>query len=237
MKVVDFLCKIWYYCKQRSENMFNFEEIRELLPKDLQCKKVSKYDEIADYKLDVFFGYDENGRVYTISRDKKGNLHVVERNFAEEQAAHYEAIMNLGKDMTLLSDPSFLSSQHQEQENRDTKPKRKIILTPIKDRLKKGYSIITIEFGDTSYSIVNNHGNIEINHNGEYVEISPDEQKDCFDILRRPFRVSLLDKVKMRNIRYTGDDRLHHIEKTNQYKSVFVPITPECMKEWDEAEK
>lgn len=217
--------------------MFNLEQIREILPKNLQCKKVSKYEEIADYKYDVFLGYDESGRVYTISRDKKGNLHVVERDFAEEQAAHYEAIMNLGKEMTISSDPSFLSTQHQEQEKRETKPKRKIILTPIKDKLKKGYSIIRIEFGDKCYSIVNNNGNIEINHNGEYIEISPDEQKACFDILRKPFGVSLIDRVKMGNIRYTGDDRLHHIEKTNQYKSVFVPITPERMKEWDEAEK
>ena len=145
--------------------------------------------------------------------------------------------MNIGKDMTLSSDPIFLFTQNQEQKKRDTKPKRKIILTPIKDKLKKGYSIIRIEFGDKNYSMENNNGNIEINHNGEYVEIGPDEQKDCYDILRKPFVVSLIDRVKMENIRYTGDDRLHHIERTNQYKSVFVPITPERMKEWDEAEK
>lgn len=217
--------------------MFNLEQIRELLPKKLECKKVSQYETITDYKYDVFLGYDENSHVYTISRDKKGNLHVVERDFKEEEAIRYEAIKNLGKDMIFSSDPSILPNQHQEQENKNIKPKRRIILTPIKDRLKKGYTSITIEFGDKSYSMVNNNGNIKINHNGKYVEISPDEQKDCFDILRKPFEVSLIDRVKMGNIRYTGDDRLRHIENTNQYKSVFVPITAERIKEWDETEK
>ena len=41
----------------------------------------------------------------------------------------------------------------------------------------------------------------------------------------------------MSSITYTGNDKLRHIEKTNQVKSVFVPITPERMQEWNEAEK
>ena len=149
--------------------MFNFEQIKELLPKRLQCKKESKYKELTDYKYDVFLGYDENNHVYTITRDKKGNLHVLERDFEEEKKSYCEAIMALGEGMTLSSDPLSLSTQQQEQVTRDTKPKRKIILTPSKDRLKKGYTTVIIEFGDKTYSIVNNNGNIELIQDGERV--------------------------------------------------------------------
>ena len=63
------------------------------------------------------------------------------------------------------------------------------------------------------------------------------EKTGCLDVLKKPFDVSIIDKIKMRSIACTENDRLHHIEQTNQYKSVFIPITPERMKEWDEAEK
>jgi len=242
--------------------MFNLEQIKEVLPKRLKCNKESRYEELADYRYDIFLGYDENNQIYTITRDEKGNLHVIERDFEEEEKIKYEKIRAIGEEMTLSSDPLSFSSQHQKLVARDTKSKKKIILTPSKDKLKKGYMTIVIEFGNKRYSIINNNGNIELLQDEESIKISSDEKRECFNILRKPFEVSLIDRLKMNSISYTENDRLHHIEQTNQYKSTFTPITPERkrkvdedieqsnwdrsvfisitperMREWDEAEK
>lgn len=138
--------------------------------------------------------------------------------------------------MTLSSDPTF-STEHQDEPTRSDFTRREIILVPVKDKLKKGYTSITIKFGDETYSIINSNGNIQLLQDGENIEIGSDEKAECLSLLKKPFEVSTTDKLKMRSISYAGNDRLHHIEQTNPYKSVFIPITPERMKEWDEAEK
>lgn len=216
--------------------MFDLQLFKELLPKKLQCKKDSRYEEIADYHYNVFLGYDENNQVYTITRDENGYLHVVERHFEEEQRAKYAAINSIGKNMTLSSDPTF-ATKHQNETIRSTSTRKEIVLVPAKDKLKRGYTSITISFGNETYSIINNNGNIKLLKNGEDIEIDSTEKTGFLDFLKKPFDVSIIDKLKMRSIAYTGNDRLHHIEQTNQYKSVFIPITPERMREWDEAEK
>lgn len=70
---------------KRGKYMFSLKSFEELLSKKLECKKEPRYEEIADYHYNVFFGYDENNQIYTITRDKNGSLHVLERHFEEEK--------------------------------------------------------------------------------------------------------------------------------------------------------
>ena len=216
--------------------MSDLQLFKELLPNKLQCKKYSRYEEMTDYYYTVFLGYDENEQVYTITRDKNGDLHVLERHFEEEQRAKYAAINSIGKNMTLSSDPTF-STKHQSETIRSNPTRKEIVLVPVKDKLKRGYISITINLGNETYSIINSDGKVQLVKNGKEIKIDATEKTGCLDVLKKPFDVSIIDKIKMRSIACTENDRLHHIEQTNQYKSVFIPITPERMKEWDEAEK
>lgn len=138
--------------------------------------------------------------------------------------------------MTLSSDPT-LSTQHQYEPIISEFTRREIILIPVKDKIKRGYNSIIIKLGNETYSIVNENGNIQLLQNGEHIEIDSDEETKCLNILKKPFDVSIIDQLRMKSITCTDNNRLHHIEQTNQYKSVYIPITPERMREWDEAER
>ena len=138
--------------------------------------------------------------------------------------------------MTLSSDPT-LYTQHQYKPIISEFTRREIILIPVKAKIKRGYNSITIKLGNETYSIVNENGNIQLLQNGEHIEIDSDEETKCSNMLKKPFDVSVIDQLRMKSIVCTDNDRLNHIVQTNQYKSVFNPITPDRMREWNGAEK
>lgn len=155
-----------------------YKHFKELLPKTLKYAKIKKQEQISRYEYDLNIGYDENGQIYTITRDKNGNLHFEERNFEEEKRAKYALIHSIGQDMTLSNDPSF-HTEKQEDVPTIQPARKEIILTPA----IIGYSGITIKFGNETYSIINRHGEIVLLHNGETIEIDSNQEKEGLDLL------------------------------------------------------
>lgn len=202
--------------------MFDIQAFKELLPKTLKYAKIKKQEQISRYEYDLNIGYDENGQIYTITRDKNGNLHFEERNFEEEKRAKYDWIHSIGQDMTLSNDPSF---HKEKQEDVPTiQPARKeIILTPA----IIGYSGITIKCGNETYSINNKNGKIVLLQNGEAIEIDSNQEKEGLDLLRKPFEISIVDTWKIRGIDCTEYNRLRFIEATNAYSRVYEETNAE----------
>ena len=166
-------------------------------------------------------GYNENDQFYTITRDENGNLHLQERHLEEEQRAIYAWIHSIGQDMTLSNDPSF-HTEKQEDEPIIQPARKEIILTPA----IIGYSGITIKCGNETYSIINRQGKIVLLQNGEAIEIDSNQEKEGLDLLRKPFEVSIVDRLKIGRIPCIENDRLRFIEATNTYRSAYVKIDP-----------
>ena len=216
--------------------MSGLQLFKDLLPKQLQCKKEHICKKMLDHHNNVFLGYDENGQVYTITRDRNGCLHVLERHFEEEKRTKYDVLYSLGNDMTFSDDPTY-STKNQDKIIRDKITRKEIVLVPVKDKHKRGYTSIIISLGDETYSVINSNGCIQLLHNGEPIEISPIEETEFLDTLKKPFDVSMVDKLKMRSIGHV-DDEVHHLEGLlKNIEPVHTPITQERMREWDEVEK
>lgn len=217
--------------------MLNFEQFKELLPKKLQCKKISTTEELTGYKSTTFYAFDEKNQIYTISRDKTGNLHVLERDFEQEKKAKYKALMSLDQDMTLSTDPTLSTSKQTVSTVETPISTREIILTPSQDKRKKDYTSIVIKQGTKTYSIVNNNGNVQLLEDENVLQTDSNDETEIVSILSKPFEISLIDRIKMNNLPVdNGMGRVEHIASTFP-KTAFVAITPERMKEWDEAEK
>lgn len=216
--------------------MSELQIFKDLLPNQLQCKKEHICEKMLEHHNNVFLGYDKNGQVYTITRDRNGCLHVLERHFEEEKRAKYDVLYSLGNDMTLSDDPTY-STKNQDKIIRDKTTRKEIVLVPVKDKHKSGYTSIIISLGDETYSVINSNGHIQLLHNGEHIEISPIEETEILATLKKPFDVSMVDKLKMRSIGHV-DDEVHHLEGLlKNIEPVHTPITQERMREWDEVEK
>lgn len=215
--------------------MLKIEQFKEFLPQKLTCKKVSKTEDLTQYAYDIFYGYDEKGQVYTISKDKKGLLHMLGRDFEQEERIKYEAIMKIGEDMTMSWDP-LNATQKPKKDNEPNILVKEIILEPLQDRTRKTYKSITVKLGKQMYSIVNTDGIAQLLENESEIVTTSYEQKQILETLKKPFEISLVDRIKIRNIPINnGMDRVDHIASTFP-KSSFVNVTPERMKEWEEAE-
>ncbi|MBQ2917545.1 MAG: hypothetical protein IJE59_05250 [Clostridia bacterium] len=216
--------------------MSNLKQFIEFLPKKLQCKKSCKTEILTGYKSNIFYGYDENGQIYTITKDKNGRLHILERNFEQEEKKKYEALSKIGVDSTMSLDPMLFpqSIRNKDTAEAQTYPKE-IILTPAKDR--KGYSSITINADNNTYSITFSNGTIQLLINENDIQTTLKEQIEILGVLKKPFDLSLIDKITINRIPTVNSlRRVNHIASTFP-KSTFVPITPKRMKEWDECEK
>jgi len=216
--------------------MSNLKQFTEFLPKKLQCKKSCKTENLTGYKTNIFYGYDENGQIYTITKDKNGRLHILERNFEEEEKNKYEALSKIGVDSTMSLDPILFpeSIKNTDIVEAQTYPKE-IILTPAKDR--KGYSSITINADNNTYLITISNGTIQLLINENDIQTTLKEQIEISGILKKPFEISLIDRITINRIPTDNPiGRVNHIASTFS-SPAFIPITPERMKKWDECEK
>lgn len=217
--------------------MLNFEQFKKLLPKKLQCKKISTTEELTGYKSTTFYALDEKNQIYTISRDKNGNLHILERDYEQEKKAKYDALKNIGQDMTLSCDPMLCASKRDVINTITPISTKEIILTPSQDKKKKDYTSIAIKQGTKTYSIVNNNGDVKLLEDEDVLQTDSNDKTGIISILNNPFEISLIDRIKMNNLPVdNGMGRVNHIASTFP-QPAFVAITPKRMREWDEAEK